>query len=119
MNKFIIAGRVAKKPELLSGDNYVKVHLNIASDKRVKNGDNWEKGTAWNSVTVFGKAAENCAKFLEKGQYVTVEGTVETVKKEDGTFPVYLTSHNVEFGPKAAGASSNQAPKEDLDSIAF
>lgn len=118
MHKFIISGRVSKKPELIKGDNYEKVHLNIGSDKSVKKGDSWERGTAWNSVTVFGKQAANCARYLEKGQHVTVEGTIENVKKED-TFQTYLTAREVEFGPKAAKSGAAKAPEADLDSIPF
>jgi len=117
MNKFIITGRISKKPELLSGENYNKVHLNVACDKTVKNGDNYEKSTAWNSVTVFGKAAENCAKYLEKGQHVICEGTIENVKKDD-SYVTYLTASKVEFGAKAA-SSNNQEPKEDPNNIPF
>jgi len=129
MHNFTITGRLAKKPELITGDNYSKVHLNVASDKTVKNGDSFEKGTAWNSVTVFGKQAENCAKWLEKGQHVELEGDIENVKSNkmdaDGKpiYSTYLTARKVHFGPKATSSGNREAtqnaPKEDLDSIPF
>ena len=115
MNKFVITGRLGKKPELYNGDGYAKVNLNVASDKRVKNGDNWEKGTSWNSVTLFGKKAEVAAKYLEKGQHVTLEGVIETVKKDD-TYKTYLTANEIEFGAKvnATGNNSNVGNEEDI-----
>lgn len=118
MNNFTITGRLARKPELLTGENYVKVHLNVGSNKTVKNGDKFENGTAWNSVTVFGKQAENCAKFLDKGQWVELEGEIENVKKDDAYF-TYLTARKVHFGPKATGSNAGKGQKEDPDSIPF
>lgn len=125
MNNFTVTGRLARKPELISGENYVKVHLNVGSDKTVKKGDTYEKGTAWNSVTVFGRQAENCAQYLEKGQWVELEGDLENVKTNKTTsegkpvFETYLTARKVHFGPKATGSNNTQAPKENLDSIPF
>lgn len=108
MNKFIISGRLGKQPSLNNTGNFNKVHLSIGSEKTVKSANGgYEKGVAWNTVTVFGKVAENCANYLQKGQYVTVEGTVETVQKDDSYF-TYLTASSVEFGPKAASKSNNQ-----------
>lgn len=125
MHNFTITGRLARKPELISGENYVKVHLNVGSDETVKKGDTFEKGTAWNSVTVFGKQAENCAKYLEKGQWVELEGELKDVKTKrvdsEGKpiYETYRTARKVHFGAKASGQGASQAEKEDLDSIPF
>jgi single-strand DNA-binding protein len=115
MHKFIIAGRISKVPELIDKGNYKKAHLNISSNKTVKKGEAFEQVTVWNNVTVFGKQAENCAKYLQKGQYVLTEGSIETVKKDTG-YISYFTADKVEFGPKVTAKRDSETSEETTES---
>ncbi|HZK62194.1 MAG TPA: single-stranded DNA-binding protein, partial [Anaerovoracaceae bacterium] len=75
-----------------------------------------EKQTDFPKVTVFGKSAENCERFLSKGKRVGVQGRLQTgsYKNKDGV-TVYTTevvADRVEFlewGEKKEG-QVNSAP---------
>ena len=84
----------------------------VAIDRPVKaDGD---KQTDFPRVTVFGRLAENCEKFLAKGRLVGVQGRLQTgsYKNKDGV-TVYTTdviADRVEFlewGDRAQGKSSS------------
>lgn len=52
------------------------------------------------SVKVWGKVAENCAKFIGKGSLVAVSGRIETGSYEKDGQTIYTTdvvAHNVHF----------------------
>jgi single-strand DNA-binding protein len=110
VHKFIIAGRLGSKPELKQGCNYSMTSFNVASPKTVKKGESWEKTTAWNRVTIFGKKAELVVKYLDKGSYAIFEGNVETVKNKENNYVTNLTVTEVEFGPAINVASNKQNP---------
>ena len=125
MNRFTLIGNLGKKPELYTMDNgNKKCHVSVATSKRVKNGDNWEKATMWTSVTLFGQSADFATKYLVKGQTVIVEGTVED-KKTDNGFKTYVTGKSIEAvgrAPSESGAgvpAESQAPTLDSVDIPF
>ena len=45
--------------------------------------DQYSKEPEWHRIVVWGKTAEACAKFLEKGRKVHVEGKIQYRKYED------------------------------------
>lgn len=85
LNKAIIMGRLGKDPELKTvGQGTSVARLSIAlSEKWVdKNGQKHER-VDWLSVVVWGKQAENCAKYLSKGRQALVEGKIQVRSYED------------------------------------
>lgn len=84
LNKIIIIGHVARKPELKSsanGNQYCKFSVATSrgyGDKRV---------SQWNDVVAFGKQAENCCAYIDKGSVCCVEGSlvIETFTDKNGT----------------------------------
>lgn len=62
-------------------------NLRIAVNERVKKGEDWEDHTEWFTVVVFGKTAENAAKYLAKGRQVFAEGAsrFREYQKADGS----------------------------------
>ena len=72
MDKIIFTGRLGMDPEQKTskaGKDYVR--LNVAVTHYEGEG---QKSTEWRNVTVFGKTGEYCAKYLKKGDAVTIEG---------------------------------------------
>jgi len=69
--KLFIIGRSSDKPELrvTAGGKY-SARIGLAVDHYTNEG----KKTIWMNVTVFGSEAEKCAKYLEKGSRIFVEG---------------------------------------------
>lgn len=106
MNNVTLVGRLTRNPELKSG-SVIVARFSVAID-RGKDKDGNDRGTDFPNVVVFGKQAENCAKYLEKGRQVAVQGRIQTgsYEKKDGT-KVYTTdvvADRVEFlGSKPEG----------------
>lgn len=73
LNKIMLIGRLGRDPECKITQSGKSVcSFTLATDTGY--GDN--KKTDWHNITVFDKAADNCAKFLRKGSPVYVEGRI-------------------------------------------
>lgn len=85
LNKVMIIGRLGRDPELRYTQAGQPVcSLNIATDESyTDNNGNKVERTEWHRVSVFQRAAENCANFLAKGSLVFVEGSLATRKWQD------------------------------------
>ena len=84
VNKAIIVGRLGQKPELRYTPSQVAVtNLSVATNDSRKTDSGYEDTTEWHRVVVFGKTAEFCANYLDKGSVVAVEGKLETRSWED------------------------------------
>ena len=109
MNSVILIGRLTRDPELVytPGSQTAVTHFSIAVDRRDK-----EKTADFIRITVFGKQAENCDRYLHKGKQVAVNGRIQTgsYKNREGQ-TVYTTdviANNVEF----LGRSQQSAPRQ-------
>lgn len=63
----------------------------------------------YHNVVVFGKQAENCAKYLTKGSATYVEGRMQTRSWEKDGVKQYRTeviADRVQFGPKGSGSGA-------------
>jgi single-strand DNA-binding protein len=101
MNSVVLIGRLTRDPEIkYTTDSQLTVAtFNIAIDRIQRAGK--EKQTDFPRITVFGKQAENCEKYLTKGKLVGVQGRLQTgnYKNKDGV-TVYTTdvvADRVEF----------------------
>lgn len=85
INKAIVVGYLGKDPELseTSGGNSV-CRLAVATSRSwtdKKTNDKVEE-TEWHRISVWGKQAESCKKYLSKGRMVYVEGRLRTSSYE-------------------------------------
>lgn len=130
MNLVIINGRLGGPPEVRYTQSGTAVcNLRVATTRKWKQGDEKKEKTTWWRVTVWGVMGENAGKYLEKGQWVAIRGSIETGKftGDDGvernTWEVH--ADDVQYGPKAAArdgnGSSEQAgpPVGDDDDLPF
>ena len=84
VNKVILVGNLGRDPEVRETKSGNQVaNLRVATTHRSKVGDEWQEQTDWHTVTVFGRQAELCGKYLEKGRQVYIEGRVQTRKWQD------------------------------------
>lgn len=85
VNKVIIIGNLTRKPELRQTQSQTAVTtLSIATNDRRKNAaGEYENIAEYHDVVVFGRTAENCEKFLDKGRQVYIEGKLQTRKYTD------------------------------------
>ena len=85
VNKVILLGNLGKDPEVRNtsgGKSVATLRLATTDTWTDASGQRQEK-TEWHTVVVWGRAAENCGKYLAKGRSVYVEGRLETRKWQD------------------------------------
>ena len=85
INKAIVVGNLGRDPEvraLPSGQNVA--NFSIATTARFKDrSGELQKQTEWHRVVAFGKLADNCQQFLNKGRQVYIEGRLQTSSWDD------------------------------------
>lgn len=100
MNNVVLIGRLTKDVELKYTSNQTSVaHFSLAVNR--PQAQNNENSADFIRITVFGKQAENCNRYLSKGRQAAVSGRIQTgsYKDRDGR-TVYTTdiiANNVEF----------------------
>ncbi|MGM0601148.1 MAG: single-stranded DNA-binding protein [Candidatus Rifleibacteriota bacterium] len=79
MNRVIVAGNLAKDPELKETSNGKTLGIfPLAVSRQWKsNSGEAKKQVYFFRIVVWNKSAENCAKFLTKGKAVLVEGRLQ------------------------------------------
>lgn len=120
MNSVVLIGRLTKDPELryTTGSNQMAVaNFTLAVDRVVKQGQ--DKQADFIRITVFGKQAENCDRYLAKGNKAAVQGRIQTgsYTDRDGK-TVYTTdviADRVEFigNSQNSGRSENRASENN------
>ncbi|MEG0923473.1 MAG: single-stranded DNA-binding protein [Anaerovoracaceae bacterium] len=117
MNSVVLIGRLTRDPEVryTPSTQMAVATFSIAIDRPQRQGA--EKQTDFPRITVFGKQAENCEKYLAKGRLVGVQGRLQTgsYKNKDGV-TVYTTdvvADRVEFlewGDKTPSTQTSKRP---------
>lgn len=98
MNNVVLIGRLANDPELsYTPNNQTAVCRFTLAVNRMRK----EDGADFIRITVWGKQAENCDRYLSKGRQVAVHGKIQTgsYTNRDGA-KVYTTevvANSVEF----------------------
>jgi len=119
VNKVILVGNLGRDPELRyiqSGQAVANFTLATNDRWRDKEGNNQER-TEWHRIVVWGKSAENCAQFLQKGRSVYVEGRLQTREWEDKDGnkrqTTEVVAQTVQFLGGRGAAESGGGPSED------
>lgn len=118
INNITIAGRLTNDPELtfIGEKNTPKATFNLAVN-RIGQKDK----TDFIPVEVFGAQAENCEKYLVKGQVAGVTGSLRIDSwKKDGNWHsrTYVAANGVQFGNKPNGKQET-ATEEEPETIPF
>ena len=112
-NKAIIAGHVTRDPEVkkTTGGTSVTKFSVATNSYYTKDGEKTET-VEYHNIVVFGRTAENCGRYLNKGSVVLVEGRISTSFYEKEGVKHYKTeiiADNVNFGSKQEPRT--EAPK--------
>ncbi len=85
LNKVMLIGRLGADPEIrYTADGTAVANFRIATNTRVKKGDQWEDGEPeWHRVVAWRRLAEVCGEYLKRGSNVYVEGRLSTRSWED------------------------------------
>ena len=83
MNKEFLIGNLTKEPDLAETPNGVAVcKFSVAVSRDYANADG-ERETDFFNITVWRGRAENCGKYLKKGNKVAIVGTLQNRSYED------------------------------------
>lgn len=83
MNSVNIIGNLTKDPEIRYTQSNMAVAQFSVAINRGKDKDGNDRGADFPRVTVFGRQAENCEKYLSKGSKVGVQGHIQTGSYDD------------------------------------
>ncbi|MBI5189552.1 MAG: single-stranded DNA-binding protein [Nitrospirae bacterium] len=119
-NKVILIGNLTRDPELRYNPSGTAVaNLSIAVNRRYKQGEENREEVGYFDIVVFGKTAENCGQYLNKGSGILVEGRLQQRRWEtdDGQkrSKVEVVANTVQFMPKRQGGGGSDAPDEMID----
>lgn len=121
VNKVILIGNLGRDPELRytqGGQAVCNFTLATNEQWRDRDGNNQER-TEWHRIVVWGKSAENCAQYLQKGRSVFVEGRLQTREWEDKEGQkrrtTEINAQSVQFLGGPRGAGGGDAPRTGGD----
>jgi single-strand DNA-binding protein len=113
VNKAILIGNLGSDPEVrYTQSGQAVANFSLATNE-VWNDQQGQKQqrTEWHKIQVWGKTAENCAKFLAKGRPVYIEGRITTPqwtdKEGQQRYTTEIVASQVQFlgGGKDAGGN--------------
>ena len=116
LNRAIILGNLGKTPELRRTPSGQAVcDLTVATNESYtdKSGEKREN-TEWHKVVVWGRSAENCVAYLDKGRSVCVEGRLQTRSWDDREgkkrYTTEIVASRVHFLPGGHGKDPGAGP---------
>ena len=101
MNSVELIGRLTRDPDIryTSGSQMAVATFTIAIDRPQKEGE--EKKADFPRITVYGRQAETCEKYLKKGRMVAIQGRIQTGsyqnKNGDTVYTTDVIANRVEF----------------------
>ncbi len=127
-NKAIIVGRLTRDPEsraMPSGQNVVS--LSVATNRVWKDsGGNKQEAVEYHNIVAFGKLADICSQYLNKGQLILIEGRIQTRSWDDKDgvkkYRTEIVADNMQMGPRrgevqnrSESAPAQSDPKQSAD----
>ncbi len=115
LNKAFIIGNLTRDPELKALPSGSKVcSFGVATNRMYKDKDGAKQELVeFHNISAFNKLGELAGQYLKKGQQVLVEGRIQTRSWEvngEKKYKTDIVADNIQFGPKASGASSQKGP---------
>jgi single-strand DNA-binding protein len=123
-NKVILMGNLTKDPEVRYTPSGAAVaSFSLATNRKYKQGDEVKEEVCFIDIVVFGKQAENCGKYLSKGNGVVIDGRLSQRRweAEDGQKrnKHEVVAESVQFLPKRPAGASEGGGKFETSSEEF
>lgn len=121
LNRVTLIGNLGKDPELrYTKSGHPVANFSVATTDKWQGKDgNTEERTEWHQIVVWGKSAENCQKFLNKGSSVYLEGSLQTRKWEDREgnerYTTEVRAERVQFLSAKKSAARDAEPEAEPD----
>jgi single-strand DNA-binding protein len=122
INVVVVSGNLTADPDLRETSNGTSVcELRLANNVPIKKDGKWESKPNYFQVNCWGAQGENCAKYLEKGSPITVDGRLEWQmwegKEGKTNSRVVIVADNIQFGRKVerkgSGTSKSDPPADE------
>jgi len=122
VNKVILIGNLGAKPELKylpSGQAVCEMSI-ATNEKWTDKNDQKQERVEWHRIVVWGKTAENCAQYLDKGRPVYVEGRLQTRSWDDKNtgekkYRTEIVANSVVFLGDGKGRRDDAPPRDESD----
>ena len=125
-NKVILIGNLTRDPELRYTPQGTSVcNFGLAVNRKYKQGEEMKEEVTFINIVVFGKQADTCGQYLNKGSSVLVEGRLQERRWEtdDGQkrSKHEVVAQNIRFMSRKQAASDHSgggtapAPEETTD----
>ena len=83
-NKVILLGNLTRDPEIrYTPANMAVAGFGVAVNEKYKHEGQVKEKVTYLDIVVWGKSAENCAKYLSKGSSVLIEGKLQQRRWDD------------------------------------
>ena len=121
LNSIILEGNVARKAELSEPTTgFIVCKFPLAVNRKSKTPDGEQKEeVSFFDIETYGKIAETCAKFCDKGKGIRVVGRLKQSRWEDNNQKhsrVYVVAEHVEYkftkSPAPQGESNSEKSEE-------
>jgi single-strand DNA-binding protein len=116
VNKVILVGRLGQNPEVKftpSGQAVANFSLATNESWTDKSGQKQER-TEWHRIVVWGKLAELCGQYLQKGRQAYIEGRLQTRQWQDKDqqtkYTTEILAQTVQFLGVGAGSGAGTSP---------
>lgn len=122
MNKVMLTGRLTRDPEFTTTANGISVcKFSLAVDRKFTN-ENGEKEADFINIVAWRGLADNCNKYLRKGNKVCVTGVIQTrtYDAQDGTkrYITEVIAEDVEFlSPKTENDGKPKTESQEKQEI--
>jgi len=117
-NKVILIGNLTRNPELRYTPSGTPVaNFGLAVNRKFKQADEAKEEVCYIDIVVFGKQAEHCGQYLNKGDGAIIDGRLQQRRWEtdDGQrrSKHEVIAQSVTFLPKKQGSSQDMGGAED------
>ena len=130
-NKVILIGNLTRDPEVRYTPQGTSVcNFGLAVNRKYKHGDEMKEEVTFINIVVFGKQADTCGQYLNKGSSVLIEGRLQERRweQEDGQkrSKHEVVAQSVRFMSKrqsapdmepSRGMSSQSMPPDEITDI--
>ena len=112
MNSITVIGRLGEDPQQRTAGNSTVTTFSVAESQY----HNGEETTIWYRANVWGKLGENCAKYLHKGDRVTLVGVLSqrefTTRNGEARTSLDVVVNAIDFVPRQQAGQGQPAKTE-------
>jgi single-strand DNA-binding protein len=121
LNKITLIGNTGSEPEMrFTPSGKPVTTFSLATNMKFKE----ETHTEWHNIVTWGKLAEFCNQYINKGQQLYVEGRIQTRKWEGNDGQTHYKTEVIAntvllLGAKKQTEESEQAEETELEELPF